>query len=91
VLLERGPHQLDQPGPDDRAVAPVVEQRRQGQLELGAHEHLRALRDRLHHAELDRVVDQLGEVRRAGPTGEDRAALVEREVPEQRLDDRVAE
>jgi hypothetical protein len=62
AVLQPLSHELDQPAADDGAVVPVLEQRRQVDAVVVAAEHLDPLGDRLDHAELDRVVHELGEV-----------------------------
>jgi hypothetical protein len=66
VLLEGGVQELEQPGADDRAVAPDPRELVQVDVELGVLDDLEPLRIRLHQAVLDPVVHHLREVARAG-------------------------
>ena len=79
--------QLDQPGADHGAVAPAAKHVRNRHALVIVLEQVDALADRLQHAELDPVVDQLHEVAGTWRPGVNIAAL-DRESLEDRLDAR---
>jgi hypothetical protein len=62
VLLEGVHHQVEQPGPDDRALLPAGDDGGDIGDDVGRHHQLPALRVGLHEAVLDAVVHHLGEV-----------------------------
>ena len=83
-LLERVVQELEQPGADDRAVAPDAGDLVQVEAELRVLHDLEALGVRLHEAVLDPVVHHLREVARAG-RADVRVAVRRRERGEDRL------
>ena len=75
VLVERGDHEVEQPRPDDGALAPGAEDLGDVVGELGLLEQLPALGVGLHDRVLDAVVDHLGEVAGADLAGVDGAEV----------------
>ena len=87
VLLERVDHEVEQPGPDDRAAAPRLERAGDVGDDVLLLEQLVALGVGRHEAVLDAVVDHLRVVPGADLAGVDEALLA-RALGPQRVEDR---